>query len=165
MPPLTEIFGGDTPEKPLLLLQVAARTILVYLCGIAVVRIGKSRLLARATGADILVGFILGSLLSRGINGSASLSGTILASAVLVLIHSAVTAAGVRWHKFGNLVKGHAQLLIKDGIVLKDNLSKSHLSEHDLLEALRLNAQTENPAEIKLAYKERNGDISAIKSQ
>jgi uncharacterized membrane protein YcaP (DUF421 family) len=158
-----DIFGGDIPEKPLALGQIAARTVLVYLCGVIVVRLGKSRLLARATGADILVGFILGSLLSRGINGSASLSGTILASAVLVGIHAAVTAAGVRWHGFGALIKGHPVLLIRDGTVLKENLSKSHLSEHDLVESLRLNAQTEDPRQIRRAYKERNGEISAIK--
>ena len=157
-----EIFGGDEPIQQLSLSQVAARAIAIYLCGVMLVRIGKSRLLARATGIDILVGFLLGSLLSRAITGLASLSGTIVASAVIIAGHALLTAATCRWHAFGKLVKGNSVMLIRDGAILWDNLHKSHLSENDLIESLRLNAHTENPEEIARAYKERNGEISAI---
>lgn len=157
-----EIFGGDQAGTSLTLSQTAARTMAVYLAGVLVVRAGKSRLLARATGIDILVGFILGSLLSRGINGSATLSGTLVASVVLVAAHAVLTAAGVRWHALGNFMKGHTQILIRDGVVLWDNLRNSHISEHDLAEALRLNGKVEDPSAVARAYKERNGEISVI---
>jgi uncharacterized membrane protein YcaP (DUF421 family) len=157
-----EIFGGDEPLQQLTLFQVAARAIAIYVCGVVLVRLGKSRLLARATGIDILVGFLLGSLLSRAITGLASLSETIVASTVIIAGHALLTAATCRWHAFGKLVKGNSVMLIRDGVVLWDNMYKSHISENDLMEALRLNAHTENPEEIARAYKERNGEISAI---
>ena len=84
---LQEAFGGDTPIEPLTLYQVAARDSLVYLAGLVVVRIGKSRLISRTTSLDVILGFILGSLLSRSITGHASISGTIVASAVIVAVH------------------------------------------------------------------------------
>ncbi len=59
----------------------------MYLAGLVVVRIGKSRLISRTTSLDVILGFILGSLLSRGITGHASISGTIVASAVIVAVH------------------------------------------------------------------------------
>ena len=158
-----DVFGGDQPLTTLTLSQVVARAIAIYFCGVVLVRVGKSRLLARATGIDILVGFLLGSLLSRAITGLASISATIVASAVIIAGHAVLTAATCRWHTLGNIVKGHNLLLIRDGEILRENLYKSHLSENDLLEALRLNAQTENPADIARAYKERNGEISAIR--
>ena len=40
---LEQIFGGDTPESALQLYQIAARAIVVYLIGLMIVRIGKSR--------------------------------------------------------------------------------------------------------------------------
>ena len=63
------IFGGDVPKEPLLLHQCAARAVAVYLIGIAILRIGKSRIISCVTTVDVLLGFILGSLLSRGITG------------------------------------------------------------------------------------------------
>jgi len=95
------IFGGDVPQQPLELYQVAARAVLVYLVGLVVVRIGKSRLVGRMTALDVIVGFILGSLLSRGITGQASISATAVASAAVVASHWALTWLTCRSHALG----------------------------------------------------------------
>ena len=42
------LFGGDEPAGSLLLHQVVARAVLVYVVGLAIVRLGKSRLVGRA---------------------------------------------------------------------------------------------------------------------
>lgn len=161
---MNELFGGDTPIEPLTLYQIAARAILVYVVGLLVIRVGKSRLVGRVTGLDILVGFILGSLLSRGITGHASLSGTATASVAIVATHWLFTWMAVRWHAFGKLIKGHAVLLVREGMPLDDNLSSTHMSIHDLEEALRLHGVSDM-REVALAFKERNGDISVVKHE
>ena len=153
-----------TPVDPLALRQVVARAILVYVVGLFIVRLGKGRLVGRASGLDILVGFILGSLLSRGITGHASLSGTIVSSAVIVATHWLFTWLGVRFHVFGNITKGHSVQLISDGLVLPANMKRSHISEHDLLEAARLHG-VENRSKVAQAFKERSGDISVVKRE
>src|SRR5207237_10880577 len=103
---LSTVFGGDYPREHLELHQIAARAAVVYLAGVIVVRIGKSRLISRTTSLDVILGFILGSLLSRGITGHASLSGTILASTIIVVVHWLLTALACRSHSFGVLFKG-----------------------------------------------------------
>lgn len=158
----TNLLGGDATQNSLSLAQVAARAFLVYVIGILLVRLGKSRMLSRATPLDILLGFILGSLLSRGINGSASLSSTFVASAVLVGIHWIITAAACRSHVLGQLIKGHCYVLIRDGEMDDKNMRHSHISEHDLIEALRLNANVEDVSLVAAAYKERSGDIGVV---
>src|SRR5262245_43342780 len=102
---LRDVFGGDYPVEPLALHQIAARAAIVYLAGLIVVRIGKSRLISRATSVDVILGFILGSLLSRGITGHASISGSLMASAVIVAVHWGLTAIACRSHRFGTLLK------------------------------------------------------------
>src|SRR5689334_16612425 len=93
---LQAAFGGDVPEQPLALHQVAARAVAVYLIGIAIVRLGKSRSISRVTAIDVLLGFILGSLLSRGITGHASISATVVSSAAIVATHYLLTKAALR---------------------------------------------------------------------
>jgi uncharacterized membrane protein YcaP (DUF421 family) len=157
------LFGGDVPDHPLGFGQIAARAALIYLVGIFAVRLGKSRILSRSSPLDVILGFVLGSLLSRGITGSASVSGTAVACGVLVFLHWAFTALACYSHRFGNLMKGHAKPLIEDGRVLWENLRTSHLSKNDLLEELRLNANIDDPSEVQAAYKERNGGIGVVK--
>jgi uncharacterized membrane protein YcaP (DUF421 family) len=162
METLEWIFGGDTPVEPLEIHQVAARAIAVYVIGLAIVRIGKSRLVGRVSGLDILVGVILGSLLSRGITGHAAISTTAASSAALVATHWLFTRLATRWHGIGNLIKGHAVPIVQDGRPLESNLAASHLSPHDLAEALRLHGVSDI-SQVVAAFKERNGDISVIK--
>src|SRR5262245_49695401 len=80
-------LSGDFPDDPLKLHQAVARAILVYVAGLAIVRIGKGRSIGRMTPVDVIFGFVLGSLLSRGITGHASLSGTFGSSAALMAMH------------------------------------------------------------------------------
>jgi uncharacterized membrane protein YcaP (DUF421 family) len=159
---LTECFGGDAPQQPLALGQVAARAAVVYLLGLLLVRVGKSRFHGRASAIDIVLGFVLGSLLSRGITGSASISGTFVASAALTALHWAATAAACRSHGFGNLVKGHAKLVVDNGRLVPSAMRSSHISEHDIREAMRLAANIDDLGQVKAAYKERSGLISIV---
>ncbi len=160
---LATVFGGDLAPHPLSVGQSAARALLIFIAGIVLVRIGKSRLIGSMTPVDVLLAVILGSLLSRGINGSASMSSTIAACAALVAVHWVLTELTVRWHTFGNLVKGHSRLVVDQGRIDWAALRKSHLSEHDLLEELRLNANEEDLQRIEKAYKERNGRVSGVR--
>jgi uncharacterized membrane protein YcaP (DUF421 family) len=156
-----EVFGGDYPADPLKLHQIAARAAAVFLGGLAIARLGKSRLIARVTALDIILGFILGSLLSRGITGHSSISGTLVASATLVFIHWMLTFVACRWHSLGTVIKGHSFVLVKDGQVDERAMLHSHISPHDLEEAVRLRG-LETIDQVHLAFKERNGEVSVI---
>jgi uncharacterized membrane protein YcaP (DUF421 family) len=162
--PLVEIvFGGDAPRQPLTVWQVASRAVALYVLTVLVVRIGKSRLLARASALDVILGFLLGSLVSRGITGSASLSETVIACVALVGIHWWITFAARSHHVLGWMFKGGTYPVIKDGAVLPDALKRGHISLEDLKEELRLNGNVEDINKVKLAYKERSGQISVIR--
>ena len=129
------MIGGDTPIPELGLAQIAVRCLVIYSVGLCAVRMGKSRLLSRASPLDLILAYILGSLLSR----------------TLVALHSLVTALACRFHWVGNFVKGREYVLITDGLVHHDNLRRSHISERDLLEEMRRNANIERPEQVKVA--------------
>lgn len=159
---LSYVFGGDFPRDPLLLHQVAARAMILYLGGLAIVRLGKSRIITRMSPLDVILGFVLGSLLSRGMTGHASLSGTLIASAAVVGIHWLLSLLACRSHTFGNLIKGHSRRIVQDGQPLLDNMRQHHLSLHDLQEQLRLQG-VEDLSQVREAYKERSGDVSVLR--
>jgi uncharacterized membrane protein YcaP (DUF421 family) len=145
--------------------QMALRTIVVYVFTLAIIRIGSKRFLGKASALDIVVGIMLGSIMSRAINGSAPLVPTLAAGAVLIALHwlLAVIAYHVGW--FGPLVKGNAVVLVKNGEVQEDAMRRGGISRNDLIEALRHHSNQSDPSKIDSAYLERDGQISIIPAQ
>lgn len=143
-------------------LQMALRTLLIYAVTLALIRLGSKRFLSQATAFDAIVGIMLGSVMSRAINGSAPLFPTLVAGAVFIGLHWSLAALAARTTHFGSLVKGNPILLIKDGELQQQGMRRAGLSSHDLEQALRLQGQATDPAKVELAYLERNGNISVI---
>src|SRR6266576_1673245 len=126
------VFGGDFPDEPLKLHQAMVRGVFIYLVVLAIIRLGKSRSIGRISPLDVLLGFILGSLVSRGITGHSSLSGTAGSSAALVAVHWVLTRLACQWHWFGDLVKGHADIIVENGQPRLGSMLHHHISTHDL---------------------------------
>lgn len=155
---------GEEP-KSFDTLEMSLRAILIYLGGWAILRAGGNRFLGRETAFDIVLGFVLGSMLSRAINGSAPLFVTLAASALLVLLHQVLAWLTYHSHGFGLFLKGRAQTLIEDGQVVERNLRRHQISKGDLEEALRLNGRVADPSQVQEARFERNGDISVLEKK
>lgn len=142
--------------------QMMLRAIILYAFTLAVVRLGSKRLLGKATAFDVILAIMIGSVMSRGINGAAGLLPTIAGGAVLVALHSLFATLAYRTDWFGDFVKGKPRLLIEDGRIRDDEMKKASLSEKDLAEALRLEGMQPDVSRIRRAYLERNGTISII---
>lgn len=144
-------------------LEMSLRALGIYLAGWAILRIGGNRFLGQETAFDIVLAFVLGSTLSRAINGTAPLLVTLAASALLVGLHHLL--AWMTWcsRSLGAFFKGTPEILIRDGRPLPHGLRRYRISQGDLDEALRLNAHLDDPGQVKEARFERNGDISVVK--
>jgi uncharacterized membrane protein YcaP (DUF421 family) len=159
---LQSALGLDLNPKDLSLAQMLLRAVLLFIAALIMVRTGDKRFFARRSAFDVILGFILASVLSRAINGSAPFFPTIAAGFALVWLHRLLGAVARHWHRFGELIKGHADKVIEDGHLLADAMRKNHLSERDVLEGLRLHGVTDSGA-VAEAWMERDGDISVIK--
>lgn len=142
--------------------EVALRTAIVYITSLALVRIASRRFLSQATAFDVIVGIMLGSIMSRAINGSALFLPTLVAGLVLVGLHWLFAFIAFHTSLFGPLVKGEPVLLIKNGVVQEEGMQSANLTTRDLNEALRLRYGDTDLKKIRRAYMERNGTISVV---
>lgn len=154
-------IGGDQNGSDLTLTQVLARTILVFLIGVIVVRLGKRRFYGKHTPLDLLLAIIVGSVLSRAINGSARFSDTIVATITLVVLHWIFATLAFYSNSFNTLVTGGARVLIEKGVMQWDAMRASKIGKADLMMALRQQG-IDDIANVKRAWFERSGDISVI---
>jgi uncharacterized membrane protein YcaP (DUF421 family) len=160
---LNLLLGLDAEPKDLTLGQTLLRAFIVFVIALVMVRMGSKRFLSKMTAFDAILGFILASMLARAVNGSAAFFPTLAAGFLLVALHRVTAYLACVSHHFGNLVKGHCVQVVKEGKVIEPAMHKHNLTEHDLEEEMRLNANVEDVAKIKAAYLERSGQISMVK--
>src|SRR4029434_10811392 len=139
MQELADIFGVGVEASRLTIGQVALRAIVIFFATLFIVRIADKRFFAKKTAFDVILGFILASMMARAINGSEQLVPTIVAGLLLALLHRFLGYMACRWSNLGDWIKGSSQTVITDGSVDREALRRHHLGEDDLLEELRLN--------------------------
>src|SRR5439155_1940545 len=142
---------------------VAIRGVIILIATLVMVRLSSKLSVAEKTAFDAVLVVIIGSMLSRAINGSAAFFPTLGTGFVLVLLHRLFGLAAYYSHAFGILVKGKPVVLVQDGRLQRKNMLWEHISKHDLEEDMRLDAKTEDLSKIQVARLERSGDISFIK--
>jgi uncharacterized membrane protein YcaP (DUF421 family) len=108
------VLGLGLEGKELGALQMGSRAILVYAVTLIIVRLGKKRFMGRASAFDVIIGVVLGSVVSRAITGTSPLVPALAAAAVLIIMHWVLSGIAMRWHGFGGLIKGQARILVRD---------------------------------------------------
>ena len=156
---LNNYLGLNAPV--LNIFQMGTRAVIVYTLAIILVRMSKKRFLAKPSSFDLVLIFIFGGVLSRGITNNPFLP-TIVAGIVLIMLHTFFSFITFYSTNFGAIIKGRPLILVKDGEIVWNNMQRSHITERDLFSALRRNAHIVDISKVKLAVLERNGEISVI---
>ncbi len=144
--------------------QMTVRGVLVFLFGLAVLRIAGRRVFNKGAPIDIILAVLIGSNLSRALTGNAPFAATLAATAGLVLVYWVIMRIAFHFKPIGWLVKGRPTRLVQDGKIDWQVMRRHGFSEGDLAEALRSKgiAQVQ---EVMTAYMERDGSISVVRKQ
>jgi uncharacterized membrane protein YcaP (DUF421 family) len=159
------LLGPDGKATELTVLNIALRGLVIFMVGLALVRIGDRRSLAQKTAFDAIFIVLMGSMLSRAINGTAPFFTTIAGAITLMIVHRIFAFGAHKSHAFGKLIKGRPITLVRNGEIDWEKMKQNLVSKHDLDEDLHLAARIEDVSSIKLARLERSGDISFIKRE
>jgi uncharacterized membrane protein YcaP (DUF421 family) len=160
---LGTLLGLDREAVSLTFVQISLRGIVVFVAALVIVRCGDRRFLSQKTPFDVVLGFILASMLARDVNGTAAFLPTLGGSFVLVILHRVLAYWSRRSHALGILIKGRSEVIVRDGALDEAAARSNRVSEHDLLEDLRLNGNVADVRDVFLAVLERNGYISVVR--
>jgi uncharacterized membrane protein YcaP (DUF421 family) len=142
--------------------QTILRAVIIFITALVCIRISGMRSFGKSSALDVVVSIIVGSVLARAIGGHVPFFASIAATLVLSVIHRALAFFSVRSDRLSNLLKGKEYLLVKNGEMQRDNMKYCSITEGDLMEGIRMTANVNDLQEIKEAYFERSGQISAI---
>jgi len=161
--PLASLLGLGQEAVGLTFLRISLRGVIVFAATLVIVRCGDRRFLSQKTAFDAVLGFILASMLARAVNGTAAFFPTLGGGFVLVVLHRVLAYWSQRSHVFGLLIKGRSDVIVTDGTLDEAAAQRNRLSEHDVLEDLRLNGNVAGIRDVLVAVLERNGQISVVR--
>jgi uncharacterized membrane protein YcaP (DUF421 family) len=159
---LNEWWGINENISPL---EIAARSAVMFLVALLLMRMAGMRPFGKGEPFDDIIKFLIGGILSRGVVGATPFVATVMSMVTIILIHKLFAKLSVYSKWFGAKVKGERVLLYRDGSFFKQNMNRTNLTEHDILEDLRITVQLNSLEKIEEVYMERNGKISFVKKE
>lgn len=154
------IFGEG---KELSILQMSSRAFVLFFITLAFIRIAGMRSFGFKTPFDSIIVIMLGAVLSRVVTGASPALPTIAAGLVLCITHRFLAFISVKNERISHFMKGKELSLYKNGKLNDKNLQRCNISKGDLMEGIRISANTNTLAGIKEIFMERNGKISVVK--
>lgn len=162
METLDNFFGHTTD---LTILQMSVRAVVVFFFALILVRFTGMRAFGIQSAFDTCIVIILGAVLGRAVVGASPFIPTLVASAVLMIVHKIIAALSVNNDFISHLVKGVPVLLYKDGKLNEKNLRKCDLSRGDVMEEVRMRLEQNTLDNVEEIFMERTGKISVIEKK
>jgi uncharacterized membrane protein YcaP (DUF421 family) len=144
--------------------NIVLRTAAVYLAILLGLRLAGKREIGQMTVFDLVVLLLIANAVQNAMVGpDTSLTGGILAAAVLLALNAIVAWLRLRWPRLRRLVEGSPTLLVLHGEVIADHLRREGLDE-ETLEAVVREHGVADLSEVEMAVLEIDGSISVIPS-
>ncbi len=143
-------------------LDIIVRSSAVYIFMVVALRVFGKKQLSQLNTADVILILLISNAVQNAMVGSdSSLSGGIAAALVLFIINFIFKKLLFKYKKLSNLLQDKPEILIHNGKLEFDTLSRLGITSDELYEAIREHG-LERYKDVKLAMLEIDGNISVI---
>jgi len=155
------ILLGNAPLE--FMLEVLIRTAIIYFFLLVTLRLMGKRMGGQLTIAELAVMLTLGAIVSVPMQApdKGLLQGLLVLICALIF-QRGLTYFAVKHKKIESLTEGTASMVVKDGVLLVDQLSALKISKEQLLAVLR-NQEVYNLGEVQRLYLEACGIFSVFR--
>lgn len=160
---LTRMLLGDEP--PLFLLEIAARTIIIYAYTLLLIRWIGSRSISQLSRVEFLLVIALGSAVGDAMfYPDVPLLHAIVVITIVVLLDKALGFAVSRSPRLEDVIEGRSVQVVHDGLIKCEALNDLNFGHDELFEQLRLR-EVRHLGQVRAAYLETNGLLSVFKTE
>lgn len=144
-------------------LHILVRTLVAYLFLLAMLRVSGKRLVAEATGMQLVLAILIGDLVDDAMFGSVPFAQFVVAAGSLAMAQVLTGAAAYHDLRIWRFVEGVPPLLIQNGIPRRDAMRSQRISRKELASLLRLRGiSAARWAEIERARLEEEGMLGVV---
>jgi uncharacterized membrane protein YcaP (DUF421 family) len=140
--------------------ELIVRSVLVYLFMVVILRLTGKRQVGQLAPFDLVLLLVLSNAVQNSMNGGDnSLLGGLISATTLIALNYGVGIATFRSKKLESLIEGRPEVLIHNGKLYEEVLTRAQLTRHEINAALR-QAGCVCVEEVHTAILENNGAIS-----
>lgn len=155
------MFFGEEP--PLFLVEIAFRTVLIYVYTLVLIRWIGSRSIAQLSLVEFLLVIALGSAVGDAMfYPEVPLIHCMVVITVVVLLDKALSYIVARSPRLEDAIEGKSVEVVRDGVISCPALKELNFGHDELFEQLRLK-DVEHLGQVRAAYLETNGLLSVFK--
>ena len=148
---------------PIILGEIALRTVIVYIAVLVGIRLTGKREIGQLTPFDLVILLLLSNAVQNAMTGpDTSVSGGLVAAASLLALNTLVAQVRMRSHRFRRFVEGVPVVLVTHGEIQFRSLNRERITVGELKALLREHEVTQ-VADVELAMLEIDGTISVIR--
>lgn len=156
-------FGSDF--SCFLLVEIIARTSIIYAYTLFNIRIFRTRNVAQLTLSDLIIVIALGTAVGDPMMYTNVPLVHAMISITTIVMFTKLIAVLVESHDgIEKLIEGEELMVIKNGEILPHNMKKANLTLEELFARLRLHG-IKNTGEVAYAFLETSGLLSIIKNE
>jgi uncharacterized membrane protein YcaP (DUF421 family) len=145
------------------LLEIAGRTLVVYVAVLAGLRLGGRREIGQITPFDLVVVLLIANAVQNAMVGpDTSLAGGLVSVAALLAVNALVARLRLRSTRLRHLVEGVPVVLVQHGQWVQENLAREGLTNDEVLAALREHGEVSDVTQVELAVLETDGSVSVV---
>jgi uncharacterized membrane protein YcaP (DUF421 family) len=142
--------------------ELVLRGVVVYAFMLALLRITGKRQVGQLAPFDLVLLLVLSNAVQNSMNaGDNSLAGGLISATTLVAVNYLVSYVTFRSKKLEAIIEGRPLVIVHNGKIFHDALTKCQLTHHELDAALR-DSGCACVSEVHMAILENNGSISVI---
>lgn len=147
-------------QESLTIIQWVLRAIVSFLFLLLATKVMGRRSIAQLGLIDFTIALILGNILAHPLSDEGlGLKGSIITTAVLIILYVTVVFLGLKWNTFRNWIEPTPFPLIKNGEIMYKGLTKARITIDHLLSEAR-KEKIEELHKVALALWEPDGTIS-----
>jgi uncharacterized membrane protein YcaP (DUF421 family) len=144
-------------------IEIIVRSILMFLITFVMIRVAGMRQFRQNSPFDMVIAFLVGGVLSRGVVGATPFFSAVAGALGLIILQKLLYMLLFHNRKLEKMMKGQPFIIYKDGKFIKENMKKADITTLEVFEDLRVEQQTQSLQEIAEIYVEKTGEISFIK--
>ncbi|MDW0109615.1 DUF421 domain-containing protein [Sporosarcina aquimarina] len=144
------------------LLIISFRTVFLYALIVLILRLMGKREVGELSVIDVVVFVIIAEVAALALDSpDAKLLHSILPMLVLLVIQYISSLISLKSKKFRDVVDGDPTVIIKDGIILEEEMRKQRYNLDDLFQQLR-EKQVGSVYDVSYAYLETSGNLAVF---
>lgn len=152
----------DVPDLGSGVLEVVARSAIVYLALLMLLRFGGKRQIGQLSKADLVLVLLIANGVQNAMVGeNVSVIGGLAAALTLIVIDQVVDRIEQRSDRLRTTLEGEPEILVRDGAVIQRALDREGVTMGDVMAAVRQHGIADI-ADVGLAVLETTGQISVI---